>query len=251
MSDGLNRVMLIGNLGAAPELRFTQGGTAVLNFRLATSESYLDKEGVRRERTDWHTCVLFGKRAEGLAKHLDKGSRIFVEGSLRTSSFEDKKTNEKKWKTEIHVTEVLFAGGGGRSDSDGNAEDGGGHGYGYGSAPTGGTGGGQRSRGGGAGGKDAGDFEVRFGRDKGKRISQVDDLSWLRDTLEKDLGDSSKAQYHDKCRAQIASIDAELARRAGGGRSAPAVGAQPKAGSATPGGWGAGRRGRDGSTPGG
>ena len=67
MAEGLNRVMLLGNLGADPELRFTQGGQAVLNMRLATTESYLDKDKVRRERTDWHNVVVWGKRGEALA----------------------------------------------------------------------------------------------------------------------------------------------------------------------------------------
>lgn len=108
MSEGINRVILLGNLGADPELRFTQGGTAVLNIRLATTESFLDKNKVRQERTDWHTVVVFGKRAEGLAKCLSKGSRVLVEGSLRTSSYDDRDGN-KRYKTEVNATNVVFA----------------------------------------------------------------------------------------------------------------------------------------------
>ncbi len=95
MADGLNRVMLLGNLGADPELRFTQGGQAVLNMRLATTESYLDKDKVRRERTDWHNVVVWGKRGEALAKILTKGESVFIEGSLRTSSYDDKDGNKR------------------------------------------------------------------------------------------------------------------------------------------------------------
>lgn len=120
MSDGLNRVYLIGNLGEAPELRFTQGGQAVLNIRLATSESYVDKEGARKERTEWHTVVVWGARGEGLSKVLDKGDRIAVEGGLRTSSYEDKKTGDKRYKTEVVANEVVLCGVGRR---DGKRED--------------------------------------------------------------------------------------------------------------------------------
>src|SRR5690606_35709928 len=88
MAEGLNRVILLGNLGADPELRMTGGGTAVLKLRLATSESYLDRNKQRQERTEWHRVVVWGRRAEGLGKVLNKGDRILVEGSLRTSSYD-------------------------------------------------------------------------------------------------------------------------------------------------------------------
>jgi single-strand DNA-binding protein len=111
MAEGLNRVMLLGNLGADPELRYTQAGKAVLNMRLATTESYLDANKVRQERTDWHNVVLWGKRGEALAKFLAKGSTIFVEGGLRTSSYDDKEGN-KRYKTEVHATNIILAGRG-------------------------------------------------------------------------------------------------------------------------------------------
>jgi single-strand DNA-binding protein len=120
MAEGLNRVMLLGNLGADPELRFTQGGSAVLNMRLATTESYLDKDKVRRDRTDWHNIVVWGKRGEALAKFLTKGSSIFVEGSLRTSSYDDRDGN-KRYKTEVHANNILITGGRGRGGA--GAED--------------------------------------------------------------------------------------------------------------------------------
>jgi len=109
MAEGLNRVLLLGNLGADPELRMTQSGTAVLNMRLATSESYLDRDKVRQERTEWHNVVVWGKRAEALGKFLSKGSRLFVEGGLRTSSYEDRDGN-KRYKTEINATNIILAG---------------------------------------------------------------------------------------------------------------------------------------------
>ncbi len=109
MADGLNRVMLLGNLGADPELRMTGGGQAVLNLRLATTESYLDKDKARQERTEWHMVVLWGKRAEGLSKILHKGDRIFVEGGLRTSSWDDKE-GVKRYKTEVVASNVILSG---------------------------------------------------------------------------------------------------------------------------------------------
>lgn len=111
MSEGLNRVTLLGNLGADPELKVTQGGSAILKLRLATTESYKDRDGQRQERTEWHSIVLFGRRAEGLHKYLSKGSRILVEGSLRTSSYDDRDGN-KRYRTEIVANNVVFAGGG-------------------------------------------------------------------------------------------------------------------------------------------
>ncbi|HQP39128.1 MAG TPA: single-stranded DNA-binding protein, partial [Polyangiaceae bacterium] len=100
MAEGYNRVLLLGNLGADPELKMTQGGMSVLKLRLATTERYQDKSGVWQDRTDWHSVVVWGKRAESLHKILAKGSNIFVEGSLRTSSYEDRDGN-KRYKTEV------------------------------------------------------------------------------------------------------------------------------------------------------
>lgn len=108
--EGFNQAVLIGNLGADPELRFTQGGQAVLNMRLATTESYLDKDKVRRERVDWHNVVVWGKRGEGLVKILKKGSRITVIGPVRTSSYDDKDGN-KRYKTEIDAQKVILGDG--------------------------------------------------------------------------------------------------------------------------------------------
>jgi single-strand DNA-binding protein len=112
MAEGLNRVMLLGNLGADPELRMTSGGQAVLKLRLATSETYLDRNKVRQERTEWHSVVVWGKRGEALAKILAKGSRIFVEGGLRTSSYDDKDGN-KRYRTEVVANNIILSGGGG------------------------------------------------------------------------------------------------------------------------------------------
>lgn len=111
MAEGLNRVMLLGNLGADPELRYTQGGQPVLHLRMATTETYFDKDRARKERTDWHSVTVWGKRAEGLAKILSKGTGIFVEGSLRTGSFEGR-DGVKRQRTEVNARNVVLTGGG-------------------------------------------------------------------------------------------------------------------------------------------
>lgn len=110
MANGVNKVILLGNLGADPELRYTQGGTAVMSMRLATAESYKDKAGEWQERTEWHNVTVWAARAEGLAKVLAKGSRLYVEGSLRTSSYEDRDGN-KRYKTEIVAQNIVLCGG--------------------------------------------------------------------------------------------------------------------------------------------
>lgn len=112
MAEGLNRAILVGNLGMDPELKFTQGGQAVLRIRLATTESYVGKTGERQERTDWHTVVVWGKRAEALNKILSKGRTIWVEGRIQTRSWEDKDGN-KRYATEINATNIGLVGGGG------------------------------------------------------------------------------------------------------------------------------------------
>ena len=124
MAEGLNRVMLLGNLGADPELRATGGGQSVLKLRLATSETYMDKDRQRHERTEWHNVVIWGKRADALAKILNKGDRIFVEGGLRTSTYEARDGN-KRYRTEVVTSNILLqgspGGAGGRTGGSGGA----------------------------------------------------------------------------------------------------------------------------------
>lgn len=143
MAEGMNRVMLLGNLGADPELRFGQGpDTAVLKLRLATTESYFDRRtNERKERTDWHNVVVFGKRGEALQKILQKGATIFVEGRLQTGSYE--KDGQKHYRTDVVATNVILAGrGGGAPREEGGAPRGGGGGGGGGGYGGGGAGGG-------------------------------------------------------------------------------------------------------------
>jgi single-strand DNA-binding protein len=121
MSDGLNRVQLLGNLGSDPELRSTSGGQSVLKLRLATTESYFDRNKQRQERTEWHSVTVWGKRAEALAKFLTKGSRVFIEGGLRTSSYDDKEGN-KRYKMEVTATNIILCGGKGGAPSGGESK---------------------------------------------------------------------------------------------------------------------------------
>jgi single-strand DNA-binding protein len=161
MADGLNRVILIGNLGQDPELRFTQSNMGVLSLRMATTESYFDtntKE--RKERTEWHTVVVWGKRGEALNKILSKGSRIAIEGRLQTRSWEDKQGN-KRYTTEINAQNVILLGGRG----EGGAGSGGGRGS-HGAGARGGAGAGGGSHGG-EGGFDQGGEPGDFGHEGG------------------------------------------------------------------------------------
>jgi single-strand DNA-binding protein len=111
MSTGRNLVILVGNLGADPELRSTNSGTSVLRLRIATTESYLDRNKARQTKTEWHAATIWGARAEALHAILTKGTRVYVEGSLTTSSYDDKE-GIKRYKTEINVKELILCGGG-------------------------------------------------------------------------------------------------------------------------------------------
>ena len=101
MARGLNKVMIMGNLGADPEVRYMPSGSAVTNIRVATSEAWKDRQsGEKQERTEWHRIVLFNRLGEIAAQYLRKGSRVFVEGSLRTNKWQDQSGNER-YTTEI------------------------------------------------------------------------------------------------------------------------------------------------------
>jgi single-strand DNA-binding protein len=138
MSEGLNRVILIGNLGQDPELRFTQSNQGVLSLRMATTESYFDtntKE--RKEITEWHSVVVWGKRGEALNKILSKGSRIAVEGRLKTRSWDDKNGGGKRYATEVVANNVILLGGRGEGGGGGGGGRSGGGGGSYDSGTSG------------------------------------------------------------------------------------------------------------------
>lgn len=113
---GVNKVILIGNLGADPEIRYTPGGLAVANFRLATTENRTNKEGQREQRTEWHRIVTYGKLAEICGEHLAKGKQVYIEGRLQTRSWDDKDGN-KKWTTEVIANNMQMLGPAGRPSS--------------------------------------------------------------------------------------------------------------------------------------
>jgi single-strand DNA-binding protein len=110
MAGGVNKVILIGNLGADPEVRFTPGGQAVANFRIATSDTWTDKNGQKQERTEWHRIVVWGKLAELCGEYLKKGRQCYVEGRLQTREWTDKE-GRKNYTTEVVANSVVFLGG--------------------------------------------------------------------------------------------------------------------------------------------
>ena len=143
MARGINKVILIGHLGQDPETRAMPSGSSVANLRIATTESWRDKQsGEQKEATEWHTVVLFGRTAEVAAEYLKKGSQVYIEGRLRTRKWQDKQGNDR-YSTEIVANDMQMLGGRGGS---------------------GGGGGGSGLGGGSAGGRDAGrDFDEHSG----------------------------------------------------------------------------------------
>ena len=113
----VNRVMLIGNLGKDPEVRFTPSGRAVARFPLATSEVWNDAEGQRQERTEWHNIVVWGKQAEIVGQYLTKGRQVYIEGSIRTRQWQDQQ-GQKRYSTEIVARNVQMLGGRGERTPD-------------------------------------------------------------------------------------------------------------------------------------
>lgn len=113
---GVNKVILVGNLGKDPEVRHLESGAAVANFPIATTESYKDKNGNRQEQTEWHNIVLWRGLAEIAEKYLRKGSQVYIEGKLRSRSWEDKEGNTR-YITEIVGDNMTMLGGGNRADN--------------------------------------------------------------------------------------------------------------------------------------
>jgi single-strand DNA-binding protein len=124
MAGGVNKVILVGYLGADPDMRYTPSGQGVCEMRVATSESWNDKNGQRQERTEWHRIVVWGKRAEVCSKYLAKGRQVYVEGRIQTRNYDDKDGN-KRYITEIIAADVQFLGGGGREGGGAGAGKGG------------------------------------------------------------------------------------------------------------------------------
>ncbi|MEZ5562546.1 MAG: single-stranded DNA-binding protein [Gammaproteobacteria bacterium] len=144
MARGINKVILIGNLGKDPETRYMPSGSAVTNLRIATSESFKDREtGEQQERTEWHSVAMFGKLAEISAEYLKKGSQVYIEGRLRTRKWQDKDQKDH-YSTEIIADQMQMLGG-----------------RGGGGGPGGGMGGGSQDEGDSFGGGSAGSRPAR------------------------------------------------------------------------------------------
>jgi len=136
----VNKVILLGNLGRDPETRYTTGGDAVTNLRIATTEQWKDKNGEKQERTEWHTVVLFGRQAEIAGEYLKKGRSVYIEGRLQTRKYTDKEGQEK-YSTEVVADRMQLLGSG--RDSGGGGGGGGGDDF---SSERGGGGGGAARR---------------------------------------------------------------------------------------------------------
>jgi len=117
MSRSLNKVMLIGNLGKDPELRYTTSGVAVATFSVATSESWKDQDGNMQERTEWHNIVAWRKLAEICGEWLKKGKKVYIEGRIQTRSYDDKNTGAKKYITEVVADNMIMLDGKGTAEA--------------------------------------------------------------------------------------------------------------------------------------
>lgn len=149
---GVNKAIIIGNLGSDPELKYTPSGQAVANFSVATTETYNDAQGQRQDRTEWHRIVVWGKQAETCGRYLSKGRQVFIEGKIQTRQWEDRDGN-KRYTTEIVARDVRFLG---NQRDNANASQGGGQGGGYQGGYGGDQGGGGGGYGGGQGGQGGG-----------------------------------------------------------------------------------------------
>ncbi len=123
MAKSVNKVILIGNLGKDPEVKYTPSGMPIARFTLATNERFKDKEGNWQDRTEWHNLVAFQRTAEIAGEYLKKGRTVYIEGRLHSDSWDDKETGQKKYRTEIIINDLVLLGGGQR--------EGGGEGGGY------------------------------------------------------------------------------------------------------------------------
>lgn len=113
----VNKVILIGNLGRDPEVRFTQSGQQVANFSMATSRKWRDRDGNRQEQTEWQSIVCWGRLAEIAGQYLCRGKKVYVEGRLQTSSWDDRETGEKKYRTEVVCESLQMLGNNGNGSS--------------------------------------------------------------------------------------------------------------------------------------
>lgn len=114
MARSVNKVILIGHLGKDAEVRYTPNGVAVASFSIATNERFKDKDGNWQDRTEWHNVVAWQRTAEIAGEYLKKGRQVYIEGKLQTRSWDDKQSGEKKYRTEVVITDMVLLGGGAR-----------------------------------------------------------------------------------------------------------------------------------------
>jgi single-strand DNA-binding protein len=160
MAKSVNKVILIGNLGKDPEVKYTPSGMAVARFSLATTDRVKDKDGNWQDRTEWHNLVAFQRTAEIASEYLKKGSKVYIEGRLHNDSWDDKETGQKKYRTEVIINDLVLLGG-----RDGG-EGGGGGGY--------SRGGSRASSGGGGFDQRVPDNEPSVGSSSGPEITDED-----------------------------------------------------------------------------
>jgi single-strand DNA-binding protein len=122
MAKSVNKVILVGNLGKDPEVKYTPSGVPVAKFSLATNERFKDKGGEWQDRTEWHNIVAWQRLAEIVGEYVKKGSKIYIEGRLQTSSWEDKQSGEKKYRTEVVASDLVLLGGRGEGGGGGDFE---------------------------------------------------------------------------------------------------------------------------------
>ncbi|MEO8848014.1 MAG: single-stranded DNA-binding protein [Casimicrobiaceae bacterium] len=165
----VNKVILLGNLGRDPETRYTTGGDAVTNLRIATSEQWKDKAGEKQERTEWHSVVLFGRQAEVAGEYLKKGRSVYIEGRLQTRKYTDKEGVEK-YSTEVVADRMQLIGGAREGGASGGDTD-------FASAPPsgGGSGGASRRDSGGGGNVGGGSRPAAGGGASKKGVDDFDD----------------------------------------------------------------------------
>jgi single-strand DNA-binding protein len=121
MAKSVNKVILIGNLGKDPEVKYTPSGTAVAKFSLATNERYKDKGGEWQDRTEWHNIVAWQRLAEIVGEYVKKGSKLYIEGRLQTSSWDDKESGQKRYKTEVIANDLVLLSGRGEGEGSGRS----------------------------------------------------------------------------------------------------------------------------------
>ena len=150
----VNKVILVGNLGRDPEVRYMPDGSAIANISVATTDTWKDKSGVKQEKTEWHRVSFFGKTAEIAGQYLKKGSQVYLEGRIQTRKWQDKETGQDRYSTEIVGDRMQMLGGrtGGGGDVDFPSQDSGGEGGFSGGSPSSGKQGGK-------GGANAGGFD--------------------------------------------------------------------------------------------